>query len=148
MATVAPQKGGILEKGTYKIHFGTVNADGGGATYATDDYNILEILESVDLTEQVQKVKVGGGLTPRHDYTQFTKTATVRVHLPYGGPLSTTMVGLPVKFTRQTWNDLTVSAIPLEGVLVSRKETGRNGDSVMEELELDFNPHWAVEETA
>ncbi len=149
MATIVPNKGGILEKGTYKVVFGTVNSDGGGAAYATDDYSLLEVLESVDLTEQVQKVKVGGGLTPRNDYTQFTKMATIRVHLPYGGPLApAAKLGLPIKFTRQTWNDLTVSAVALEGALVSRKETGRNGDSVFEELEVDFNPHWVVEATS
>lgn len=146
MATIQPNKGGILEKGTYKVAFGTVNADSGGATYAADDYNIIELLESVDLTEQVQKVKVGGGLTPRHDYTQFTKMATLRIHLPYGGQLApAAKLGLPVKFTRQSWNDLTISAVVLEGSLVSRKESGRNGDSVFEELEIDFNPHWLVE---
>lgn len=145
MATITPNKGGILEKGTYKILWGTVNSDGGGATYAADDYSILELLDNLDLQESVQAVKVGGSLTPRHDYTQFTKKATLRVHLPYGGPLSTTKIGLPIKLTRQTWNDLTVSAIALEGVLLNRRETGRNGDSVFEELEIDFNPHWAVE---
>jgi sulfur carrier protein ThiS len=145
MATITPNKGGIMEKGTYKANWGTVNSDGGGATYAADDYSLLEVLDSVDLQEMVQAVKVGGSLTPRHDYTQFTKKATLRTHLPYGGPLSASKVGLPVKFTRQTWNDLTVSAVALEGTLLSRRETGRNGDSVFEELEIDFNPHWAVE---
>lgn len=148
MATITPNKGGLLEKGTYKLQFGTVNADSGGATYATDDYNILEILDNVDLQEQVQAVKIGGGLTPRHDFTQLTRRATIRVFLPRGGPLSVTLVGLPVKFTRQTWNDLTVSAVALEGALISRRETGRNGDGVFEELEIDFNPHWAVEAVA
>jgi hypothetical protein len=145
MATITPNKGGITEKGTYKVNWGTVNSDGGGAAYAADDYSILEILDSVDLQEMVQAVKVGGSLTPRHDYTQFTKKVTLRVHLPYGGPISASKVGLPAKFTRQTWNDLTVSAVALEGTLLSRRETGRNGDSVFEELEIDFNPHWAVE---
>jgi hypothetical protein len=148
MATIIPQKGGILEKGTYKVQFGTVNSDGGGATYATDDYNILEILDNANLQESVSSVKVGGGLTPRHDYTQFVKKATIRVHLPYGGGLTTGKVGLPIRLTRQTWNDTTVAAIALEGALLSRTETGRNGDSVYEEMEIDFNPHWAVEALA
>jgi hypothetical protein len=148
MATIQPNKGGILEKGTYKIVFGTVNADGGGATYATDDYNILEILDNINIQESVSAVKIGGGLTPRHDFTQFVKKATVRIFLPVGGALSITKVGLPIKLTRQTWNDLTVTAVPLEGALISRTETGRNGDGVFEELEIDFNPHWLVEAVA
>lgn len=145
MATSTPTKGGIFEKGTYKVVFGTVNSDGGGVAYATDDTNMLELLESVDITTQVQKVKIGGGLVPRHDYTGKTGTVTLRFHLPRGGSLFAGKEGLPVKFTYQLWNDLTVSAVAIEAGVVSLKYSGRNGDSVFEEVELDMNPHWLVE---
>lgn len=149
MATIQPLKGILMEKGTYAVVKGTVNADGGGATYAADDYNIVEILESVEHAGSVQAVKVGGGLTPRNDYTQLTKTATIRIFVPYNGLLfDDADLGLPLRFTLKTWGASSPAAIAREYALLSYRTTGNNAQGVMQELTLDGNPHWLVEAAA
>lgn len=149
MATIQPLKGILMEKGTYVVVKGTVNADGGGATYATDDYNIVEILESFEHAGSVQAVKVGGGLVPRNDYTQLTKTGTVRIFVPYNGHIfDDADLGLPLKFTLKTWGAASPSAIAREYALLSYRTTGNNAQGVMQELTLDGNPHWLVEAAA
>jgi hypothetical protein len=149
MATVVPQKGILMEKGTYAVVKGTVNSDGGGAAYAADDYNVLEVLESVEHSGSVQAVKVGGGLTPRNDYTQLAKTCTIRIFSPYNGLLfDDADLGLPVKFTLKTWGASSPAAIAREYGLLSYRTTGNNAQGVMQELTLDGNPHWLVEAAA
>lgn len=149
MATVVPNKGWLVEKGTYTVTKGTVNADTGGVTDATDTTNILEIMESFEHGGSVQAVKIGGGLTPRNDYTQITKTGTIRIFSPYGGLLfDDADLGLPVKFTVKSWGASSPSAIAREYALISYRTTGQNSQGVMQELTLDGNPHWAVEATS
>lgn len=148
MATVAKKKGWLVEKGTYNVVKGTVNADSGGVTYATDDTNLLEVLDSFEHGGSVQAVKIGGGLTPRNDYTQFTKNGTIRIFSPYGGLLfDDDDLGLPVKFTAKTWGSST-AAISREYALTGYRTTGQNGQGIMQELTLDGNPHWLVEAEA
>lgn len=149
MATTAPQKGSLMEKGTYAVVKGTVNADSGGVTYATDDYNILEVLESFEHAGNVQAVKIGGGLTPRHDFTQLAKSGTIRIFVPYNGHIfDDADLGLPLKFTLKTWGASSPSAIAREYALTGYRTTGSNSQGVMQELTLDGNPHWAVEAAA
>lgn len=149
MATTTSNKGWLVEKGTYAVVKGTVNADSGGATYATDDDNILEVLESFEHGGSVQAVKIGGGLVPRNDYTQLTKSGTIRIFSPYGGLLfDDADLGLPLKFTLKTWGAAGVAAIAREYALLSYRTTGQNGQGTMQELTLDGNPHWLVEAEA
>ena len=149
MATFVPNKGILMEKGTYAVVKGTVAADSGGATYATDDYNIVEIMESFEHAGSVQAVKIGGGVTPRNDYTQLAKTGTIRIFVPYGGHIfDDADLGLPIKFTLKTWGADTPAAIPRQYALLSYRTTGNNAQGVMQELTLDGNPHWLVEAAA
>lgn len=148
MATVTPNKGWLVEKGTYLVTKGTVNADSGGVTDATDSTNIIEILESFEHGANVQAVKIGGGLIPRHDYTQLTRNGTIKIFVPYGGLLfDDADLGLPVKFTLKTWGSSTAAVARAYG-LVSYRTTGQNGQGTMQELTLDGNPHWEVEAVA
>lgn len=149
MATALPNKGWLVEKGTYAVVKGTVNADSGGATYSADDTNILEIMESFEHGGSVQAVKIGGGLTPRNDYTQVTKTGTIRIFVPYGGLLfDDADLGLPLKFTLKTWGASSPAAVAREYALTAYRTTGQNGQGTMQELTLDGNPHWLVEATS
>ena len=149
MATVVPNKGWLVEKGTYTVTKGTVNADTGGVTDATDTTNIVEILESFEHAGSVQAVKIGGGLVPRNDYTQITKTGTIRIFVPYGGLLfDDADLGLPVKFTLKTWGASSPSAIARPYALLSYRTSGSNAQGTMQELTLDGNPHWEVEAAA
>lgn len=145
MATVQVNKGSVFEHGSYLLVIGTVNADGGGATYSATDFQLVEILQSMDLEESIDKIRIGGGVTGRNDYSNAVGSVRLSVFLPRGGRLTTIAdLGLPIKFTRQPWVS-TTAAVAVECALISRRETGRNGQGVFEELVLDMNPHWLVE---